>query len=49
MPAILDTWEAEIREIAIPGQLGQNVHETPISTNSYAWWHTLVILSYIGG
>jgi hypothetical protein len=29
MPVILATWEAEIRRIAVQGQLGQIVHETP--------------------
>jgi hypothetical protein len=38
MLVILITWEAEIkrikRKIMVPGQPGQKVHETPISTNS---------------
>jgi hypothetical protein len=29
MPAILATWEDEIRRIVVQGQLGQIVHETP--------------------
>jgi hypothetical protein len=29
MPAILATWEAEIRRMEVPGQPGQIVHKTP--------------------
>jgi hypothetical protein len=31
MPIILVTWEAEIKRIAVQGQLRQTVRETPIS------------------
>jgi hypothetical protein len=31
--AILATWEAEIRRIAVRGQLGKKVSEIPFSTN----------------
>jgi hypothetical protein len=24
--------------VAVPGNLGQKVHETPISTNAFMWW-----------
>jgi hypothetical protein len=30
LPIILASWEAEIRRIAVQGQLGQVVHGTPI-------------------
>jgi hypothetical protein len=33
MPFIPATWEAEIRRIMIPGQLGKKFHQDPISIN----------------
>jgi hypothetical protein len=42
MPAILAIWEAEIGQITVPGQLRQEVCETPISSNN---WHGSECLS----
>jgi hypothetical protein len=42
-PIILVTWEVKIRRICIRGQPEQKVCESPISTNSWTQWHTLVI------
>jgi hypothetical protein len=38
IPVILATWEAEIRRVMIQGQLGQIVHEIPISKITRAKW-----------
>jgi hypothetical protein len=43
--AILATWEAEIGRITVHSQPGQNLQETPISTNNLERW--LVIPSHI--
>jgi hypothetical protein len=31
IPIILTTWESEIRKNVVPGQPGQNIHDTPNS------------------
>jgi hypothetical protein len=49
MPIILVTLKAAIRRIAVPGKPGQNVSETPISTNSWAWWCMTVSPAMAGG
>jgi hypothetical protein len=40
-------WEAKIRKIEVPEQLGQKVHKTPShrkkKKKSWAQWHTAVI------
>jgi hypothetical protein len=38
MPAILATWEAEIRRVMVQGQSGQIVHETPSPKITMAKW-----------
>jgi hypothetical protein len=38
MPAILATWEAEIRRIAVQSQTRQRVRETPISKITRSIW-----------
>jgi hypothetical protein len=48
IPEIL-VWVAEIRRIAVQGQLRQKVQETPILTNNSARWCTPVISSYTRG
>jgi hypothetical protein len=47
-PVILATREAEIRRIMVWGQPGQKVHKTPISINSWAWWHVPVTQATAG-
>jgi hypothetical protein len=47
-PVILDTWEAEIKRIAISGYPRQkNSH--PIAINSWAWWCISMFPNYLGG
>jgi hypothetical protein len=40
---ILATGKAGIRRISVQGQPRQEVHETPVLTNSWTWWHEPVI------
>jgi hypothetical protein len=46
MLVILATWEVKIRKATGLGQFGQKVSEIPISTNSWAQQHALVIPRY---
>jgi hypothetical protein len=45
MPIISATWETEIGRIAVQGQFGQKVSNTPSGQISQAWWFTAIIPS----
>jgi hypothetical protein len=49
MPVILVTWKVDLERFAIPGQLGQNSSQGPISTEkSWEWWHMPVSIVMVG-
>jgi hypothetical protein len=48
MTIISATQEVEIVRMAIRGQSGQKDSKTPISTNGWAQWHTLLIPAVLG-
>jgi Fe-S cluster biosynthesis and repair protein YggX len=48
MIIIIAIQEAEIGRIVVPGQPGEKILKTPISTNGWAQWSTSVIPAIAG-